>query len=91
MSYCEHIDEWCMDRITGEFGDSLEHLNISGCRALNWNGLECVWRLRSLKTLVIKDMEHVQDSAVNEGRRRFVITEKAPTRSFSWLKVPSPL
>lgn len=61
LSYCEHIDEWCMDRITGEFGDSLEHLNISGCRALNWNGLECVWRLRSLKTLVIKDMEHVQD------------------------------
>ena len=63
LSYCEHIDEWCMDRITGEFGDSLEHLNISGCRALNWNGLECVWRLRSLKTLVIKDMDHVQDSA----------------------------
>ena len=50
-----------MDRITGEFNDSLEYLNISGCRAVNWNGLECIWRLRNLKTLVIKDMQHVQD------------------------------
>ena len=50
-----------MDRITGEFTDSLEYLNISGCRAVNWNGLECIWRLRNLKTLVIRDMEHVQD------------------------------
>ena len=50
-----------MDRITGEFNDSLEYLNISGCRAINWNGLECIWRLRNLKTLVIRDMEHVQD------------------------------
>ena len=50
-----------MDRITGEFNDSLEYLNISGCRAINWNGLECIWRLRNLKTLVLKDMEHVQD------------------------------
>ena len=50
-----------MDRITGEFTDSLEYLNISGCRAVNWNGLECIWRLRNLKTLVIRDMGHVQD------------------------------
>lgn len=61
LSYCAHMDEWCMDRITGEFHDTLEYLNISGCRGINWNGLECVWRLRNLKTLVIKDMEHIKD------------------------------
>ena len=61
LSYCQYIDEWCLDRITGEFSDSLEYLNISGCRAVNWNGLEVVWRLRNLKTLVIKDMSHIQD------------------------------
>jgi len=61
LSYCQHMDEWCMDRITGEFHDTLEYLNISGCRGINWNGLECIWRLRNLKTLVIKDMDHVQD------------------------------
>ena len=55
------MDEWCMDRITGEFHDSLEYLNISGCLGINWNGLECIWRLKNLKTLVIKDMDHIQD------------------------------
>jgi len=61
LSYCQYLDEWCMDRITGEHQDTLEYLNISGCRGINWNGLECVWRLRNLKTLVIKDMDHIQD------------------------------
>jgi len=61
LSYCEYFDEWCLDRVTGEHGDSLEYLNISGCRSLDWNGLECIWRLRKLKTLVIKDMDHVKD------------------------------
>jgi len=61
LSYCPHIDEWCMDRITGEFHHSLEHLNISGCINVNWNGLEVVWRCSKLKVLVIKDMDHIQD------------------------------
>merc|ERR1719348_2063344 len=61
LSYSEHIDEWCMDRITGEFHASLEVLNISGCRGVDWNGLELVWRLANLKTLIIKDMEHIRD------------------------------
>ena len=25
------------------------------------NGLECLWRLRKLKKLILRDMEHVQD------------------------------
>ena len=61
LSYCMEIDAFCMDRITGEFADSLEFLDISGCRNLDWNGLECIWRLYRLKTLVLRDMEHVKD------------------------------
>jgi hypothetical protein len=61
LSYCRYIDEWCMDRITGEYHATLETLNISGCREVNWNGLEVVWRLGKLKTLIIKDMDHIQD------------------------------
>merc|ERR1719431_1025319 len=61
LSYCKFIDEWCMDRVTGEYHASLEVLNISGCRSVNWNGLEVVWRLGKLKTLIIKDMDHIQD------------------------------
>lgn len=61
LSYCDHIDEWCMDRISGEYSETLEYINLSGCRALNWNGLEVLWRFKNLKTLVLKDMEHVED------------------------------
>jgi hypothetical protein len=28
---------------------------------LDWNGLEVLWRFRKLKTLVLRDMNHVQD------------------------------
>ncbi len=30
ISYCEHIDVWCLDRITGEFADTIEYINLSG-------------------------------------------------------------
>ncbi len=33
-------------------------------RALNGAGLECIWRLSNLKTLVVKDMDHVEDLAL---------------------------
>ena len=55
------IDAWCLDRLTGEYEDSLEYLDLSGCKSLNWNGLECLWRLRKLKVLVLQDMEHIKD------------------------------
>ena len=61
ISYSAMVDAWCLDRITGEYEDSLEYLDLSGCKALNWNGLECVWRLRKLKVLVLQDMEHIKD------------------------------
>ena len=55
------IDAWCIDRLTGEYQDTLEYLDLSGCQKLNWNGLECLWRLRKLKVLILKDMEHIKD------------------------------
>ena len=61
LSYSAMVDAWCLDRLTGEYQDSLEYLDISGCKALNWNGLECVWRLKKLKVLVLQDMEHIKD------------------------------
>ena len=56
LSYCPNIDAWCMDRITGEYADTLEYLDLSGCKSLQWNGLECLWRLSKLKTLVLRDL-----------------------------------
>ena len=28
---------------------------------VNLNGLECLWRLRKLKVLKLRDMDHIQD------------------------------
>jgi len=61
ISYCDFMDEWCMDRLSGEYADTLEYLNISGCRKMNWNSIEVLWRFKNLKTLVLKDMDHVED------------------------------
>jgi len=36
LSNCPLIDAWCLDRITGEFGESLEVLNLSGCESVDW-------------------------------------------------------
>ena len=30
LSYCPHVDVWCLDRISGEYKDSLEYLDLSG-------------------------------------------------------------
>jgi len=61
VSYCPEMDDWCLDRITGEYQDSLEELDLSGCRRVNLGGLEAIWRLRKLKVLKLKDMDHIAD------------------------------
>lgn len=61
VSYNDYIDNWCVDRITGEYHESLEHLDLSGCVAVTAGGLECLWRLKNLKTLVLYDLDHIQD------------------------------
>jgi len=61
ISYSPHIDNWCLDRITGEFQDSLQELDLSGCKLINISGLESLWRLRKLKVLTLKDMDHIPD------------------------------
>ena len=45
-----------------------------------WTGGEPIW------SLAAKHGRRVNNSAPKSSIRRFVITEKAPTRAFSWLK-----
>lgn len=58
LSYSLFTDAWVMDRISGEYADSLEYLDISGCPELNANALECIWRLRHLKVCVCGYCRH---------------------------------
>ena len=56
LSYSPNIDAWCMDRISGEYMDTLEYLDLSGCKGLQANGLEPIWRFSNLKILVLRDL-----------------------------------
>ncbi|XP_059051824.1 distal membrane-arm assembly complex protein 2 [Achroia grisella] len=49
-----HVDVWCIDRIAGQNGKSLEYLDISGCNIC----VGCVFslaRMKALKMLIITD------------------------------------
>ena len=61
ISYCPNLDDFAIDRIVGEYQDTLETLDISGCVDLNFGSLECLWKLRRLKTLVLYDLDHIFD------------------------------
>lgn len=48
---CPHIDDWCLDRIAGEYGNSLEILSIRNCTSVTENGIGALSKLHKLKTL----------------------------------------
>lgn len=52
LKNCKYIDDWGLDRISAEFPE-LEHLDISGCERITERGLESLYRMSSLKTLII--------------------------------------
>ncbi|XP_061726228.1 distal membrane-arm assembly complex protein 2 [Cydia pomonella] len=50
----KHVDVWCLDRLAGQNGKSLEHLDIRGCN-LCVGGVSALARMSALKTLYITD------------------------------------
>lgn len=50
---CPNIDDWCVDRISNEYQDTLEYLDLSGCHKVTERALSCLYRLTKLKTLVL--------------------------------------
>ncbi|XP_023938697.2 distal membrane-arm assembly complex protein 2 [Bicyclus anynana] len=50
----KHVDVWCLDRIAGNNGSSLEYLNIEGCN-LCPGGIYAIARMEALKLLKITD------------------------------------
>lgn len=58
---CPHIDDWCIDRICGEYYDTLEHLDISGCTKVTQRGVAALARLRKLRTLKLHGMDGIKD------------------------------
>lgn len=52
-----HVDVWCLDRIAGQNGNTLEYLDISGCK-LCVGGVFALMRMSALKFLVVTDPGH---------------------------------
>lgn len=50
----KHVDVWCLDRIAGQNGQSLEYLDLTGCE-LSVGCICALARMSSLKMLVITD------------------------------------
>ena len=46
-----YIDDWCLDRLTGYFKDSLTYLNLNGCENVTEKGIASLSRLQKLKNL----------------------------------------
>lgn len=47
-----HVDVWCLDRIAGQNGKSLEYLDLTGCK-LCVGSVYALARMTSLKALVV--------------------------------------
>ncbi|CAL4060887.1 unnamed protein product, partial [Meganyctiphanes norvegica] len=61
LASCPHVDDWCLDRLCGQYADTLEHLNLSYCWKVTENGISACSRLRNLKTLNLEGMDHVKN------------------------------
>lgn len=50
----QYMDDWCLDSISGSYGDSLQYLDISHCPRISHRGLACFYRFENLDTLVVE-------------------------------------
>lgn len=52
LKNCKNIDDWGLDKISAEFPE-LEYLDISDCEKITERGLESLYRMVNLKTLIV--------------------------------------
>lgn len=52
LKSCKNIDDWGLDKISAEFPE-LEYLDISDCEKITERGLESLYRMVNLKTLIV--------------------------------------
>lgn len=55
------IDDWCVDRVCGQFANSLEYLNLSNCTRISERGFAALARLKKLKTLDATGLHNISN------------------------------
>lgn len=53
---CVEFDDWCLDRISGEYQSSLEYLDISNCTQVSHRGIGALYRMNKLRTLKVHNI-----------------------------------
>ncbi|XP_014291836.1 distal membrane-arm assembly complex protein 2 [Halyomorpha halys] len=53
---CQHVDDWFLDKISGEYAETLEYLDISDCFNVTDNGLNGFYRFQNLKKLLVHNI-----------------------------------
>lgn len=61
LENCPRIDDWCLDRVAGQYFSSLEHLNIKNCSKITEKGISCLSKMSKLKVLEIGGHESAQN------------------------------
>lgn len=54
---CPHFDDWCLDRISGAYGDTLEYLDISNTKVTE-RGISVLYRMSKLNTLKVYNISN---------------------------------
>ncbi|KAG0710663.1 Distal membrane-arm assembly complex protein 2 [Chionoecetes opilio] len=58
---CPMVDDWCIDRLCGEYHNSLQHLDLSGCTRVTQYGIGALTRLRHLRSLNLHALDEVKN------------------------------
>lgn len=53
INKCQYMDDWCMDRISSIFRDTLTYLDIRNCPKITDRGIGVLYRATNLKTLYV--------------------------------------
>ncbi|CAL8080370.1 unnamed protein product [Orchesella dallaii] len=56
-----YVDDWCMDKIARIFNETLEFLDLSGCKRVTDKGIGTFHRCKNLKAIVVDNMTHLPD------------------------------
>lgn len=54
---CETIDDWCLDRISHLYRDSLIYLDLRECPNITFRGLGALYKMNKLKILQVDDIK----------------------------------
>lgn len=57
LQECETIDDWCLDKISHLYRDTLVYLDLRDCPNYTFRGLGALYKMNQLKILLVDDIQ----------------------------------